>query len=529
MSAKALGARGAWAKNGCCTFPPERIPVRFSTDPGLPDWALSPLLAGVSWWTSDGGSHIQDAWTGADWHGSFDTCEGRSFVGFDDLRSKYGSDVRGVGTYCTDGVATTELHALLDANVDYSIAQVAAHEWGHGIGLDHSGDPNSVMYAFVNGVPGLSADDFAGVRALYPGSYALDIRPATVDPLTYGVSRSIDVRVRMVGGAVCPTGQQNLVIEGNPLLTVTVPPIVIGGVPRPSPAGEVILSRDSDDPQMCDGRMSVRLKAPTGGSTSLVLTPKGSVTGPARTIGIPLNRAPEASFDVRPEAPTAGTALTLQSYAYDLDGDGYTESWDLDGDGTFDDAYGPVATATLSAGEHTVGLRVSDGWAHSTTTKSVLVAEPPAPVSPVTPATPPGSTPGSSKAGTGSGTRPYTTETSGTNTPTHGSTRQELRITSSRSLRGLSPRVSFTGAGGEYATVSLRASSATARRLGLSSRQVAQSTVWIPPDTDRATHVRLHLRVSVRAALRAGRVVRARMSVSVPGYRGAVRNVVLRR
>ena len=47
---------------------------------------------------------------------------------------------------------------------------VALHEIGHGLGLDHSSDPASVMYAFYGGIRReLTGDDIAGISAIYGG------------------------------------------------------------------------------------------------------------------------------------------------------------------------------------------------------------------------------------------------------------------------------------------------------------------------------------------------------------------------
>lgn len=48
-----------------------------------------------------------------------------------------------------------------------SLQSTAIHEIGHNLGLDHSDDPNSIMYAYLNETMQLTPDDVAGIQALY--------------------------------------------------------------------------------------------------------------------------------------------------------------------------------------------------------------------------------------------------------------------------------------------------------------------------------------------------------------------------
>ncbi|XP_072050835.1 matrix metalloproteinase-18-like [Amphiura filiformis] len=73
-----------------------------------------------------------------------------------------------------------------DAGID--LFQVAAHEFGHSLGLGHSDDPNALMYAFYRGyIPNfvLPEDDINGIQYLYgenTGAADPTMRPFTVDP-----------------------------------------------------------------------------------------------------------------------------------------------------------------------------------------------------------------------------------------------------------------------------------------------------------------------------------------------------------
>lgn len=72
-------------------------------------------------------------------------------------------------TYTDDNTSRTAVRLL----------EVAIHEFGHGLGLDHSDDPNAIMFPSYDGNAiklSLGADDIAGIQSLY-GS-----RDGTVTP-----------------------------------------------------------------------------------------------------------------------------------------------------------------------------------------------------------------------------------------------------------------------------------------------------------------------------------------------------------
>ena len=68
------------------------------------------------------------------------------------------------------------------------VFSVALHEAGHALGLGHSDQPSAVMYPYYHLASGLSADDIAGIQALYgaPGAGAATpaIPPPAIPPAT---------------------------------------------------------------------------------------------------------------------------------------------------------------------------------------------------------------------------------------------------------------------------------------------------------------------------------------------------------
>ena len=107
-----------------------------------------------------------------------------------------------------------------------------------------------------------------------------------------------------------------------------------------------------------------------------------------------VNAPPVPGFVWAPGSPVAGNEVQLYSTSVDAEGAlaGQDQAWDLDDDGQFDDATGPAATATFTAGDHDISLRVTDSDDVSRTiTRTITVAAPvviplgPAPAPPSTP------------------------------------------------------------------------------------------------------------------------------------------------
>jgi PKD repeat protein len=102
-----------------------------------------------------------------------------------------------------------------------------------------------------------------------------------------------------------------------------------------------------------------------------------------------VNAPPVAGFVWTPSSPVAGGEVQLYSTSVDAEGPLASEAWELDGDGDFDDAFGSSATASFSAGDHVVSLRVTDGDGVSRTIPRTITVAAPVLVSTTPPAPPP--------------------------------------------------------------------------------------------------------------------------------------------
>jgi PKD repeat protein len=130
-----------------------------------------------------------------------------------------------------------------------------------------------------------------------------------------------------------------------------------------------------DDSPELTGRFSI-----LGQHTISVLV-GDSTTGknpvPASADILVQNAAPVAAIAQDPASGTTGEPITISSASTDPDGDDLTCAWDLDGDGTFDQPGCSVTRTIPKAGTFNVTLRVSDGVATDTATRTVTVANRP--------------------------------------------------------------------------------------------------------------------------------------------------------
>ena len=93
-----------------------------------------------------------------------------------------------------------------------------------------------------------------------------------------------------------------------------------------------------------------------------------------------MNAPPAVSFTVAPGEPLVGQQVTLTSTSTDEEGPLTEHAWDLDADGNFDDASGSTVSGMfMSAGRHSIALRVTDMDGTSSTLTRVITVRAPDP------------------------------------------------------------------------------------------------------------------------------------------------------
>src|SRR5207248_1137439 len=120
--------------------------------------------------------------------------------------------------------------------------------------------------------------------------------------------------------------------------------------------------------------------------------PTANTATASKTVSIPANQPPAASFTFSPAAPLVGQSVKFTSTSTDPDGTIASAKWDLDEDGAYDDATGATATRKFTVpGSNPVGVRVTDdrgAVATSTMTLVVVPNKPPVAVFGVSPDSP---------------------------------------------------------------------------------------------------------------------------------------------
>jgi PKD repeat protein len=117
------------------------------------------------------------------------------------------------------------------------------------------------------------------------------------------------------------------------------------------------------------------------GSHTIAVAVGDSTTGKSPVVAsqdiLVQNGAPVAAIAQDPAAPVTGEPITISSASTDPDGDPLLCVWDLNGDGTFETPGCSVTRTIAKAGAFNVALKVTDGTATDTVTRTVTVANRP--------------------------------------------------------------------------------------------------------------------------------------------------------
>ncbi len=264
-----------------------------------------------------------------------------------------------------------------------------------------SAGPNPVAAGVQTSFDATASTDPDGAVASYEwdldgdGIYETDTGANPSASASYPVAGDVPVGLRVTDDAgATATTTRTVSVHGTP------PTASVSATPNPVTTGDPVnfdasASSDPEGPIAkyewdLDGNGSYETDTGATPSVSRTYTAKGPVTVGLRvtdsdgatataTTGVLVqNRAPTASFAATPNPVQTLSQVTFDASAStDIDGTVAKYEWDLDGNGSYETDTGAAAGASRSfgtAGEFTVGLRVTDDdGAVSTTTRTVTV------------------------------------------------------------------------------------------------------------------------------------------------------------
>ncbi len=166
-------AAEAYSRTGC-KWKNARATEYINTG-GSPSGSLSAIQEAMIEWSNVNGSRFEFIYGGKTNSHAFGKRDGKNIIDFGSISGSY------LG-YCywwynskrqtTDSdIRFNKKYSWRTATKSgrYDLRTVALHELGHTLGLGHSGNRKSVMYASYHGAQHLHTDDINGIKYLYPG------------------------------------------------------------------------------------------------------------------------------------------------------------------------------------------------------------------------------------------------------------------------------------------------------------------------------------------------------------------------
>lgn len=373
-------------------WPTASMPVRYRVNPQLlPSGAVDTIQSSFTTWSRAG--NITFRYDGSTSIGSTRS-DGVNVLVWQSSSWRFGSTTLGVTQTTFDSWGR-----ILEGDIEFNardyrwqnrrpstggtwgtqyVADIATHEIGHFLGLDHSSDPSATMYpTAMPGIDTLSADDVAGVQALYgPAAGTTTTSPteeATV-ALASGSPRQDSIN---------PSGDLDwfsiAVPSGSGVLTITTRGtsadldvyVALGRRPSPtsydfkvdSPSGDETMQLRS--PQLVAGTWVILVAGYQGAISNYTITATvgaGTTTSPGTTqvltTGTQWISAPGEVDVYQFTVPSGATRLTLRTLGTKADVDFYARRGAQPTFQTYD------AKADSAAGDESITLTgtVSGTW-----------------------------------------------------------------------------------------------------------------------------------------------------------------------
>jgi hypothetical protein len=142
----------------------------YANTSGGPSYSLISIQAAMNNWSSVSSSSLRYVYGGSTTRSGVSSTDGFNTVSFGDPGD---ASYLGVAWYRYDSSGKmTDCDIILRVNYSWSAAyleDIATHEFGHCVPLEHTTDPGTTMYPSVRaGARVLSQDDINGISYLYP-------------------------------------------------------------------------------------------------------------------------------------------------------------------------------------------------------------------------------------------------------------------------------------------------------------------------------------------------------------------------